>query len=67
MLFKYCFLLHLINNYPSDTIKNLVIHHNYETRLKASDLKIYNNQGLCYFQLQNYLILIYMGAWSLGV
>ena len=37
MLFKYRFLLHFINNYPSDIIKNLVIHHNHETRLKASN------------------------------
>ena len=37
MLFKDRFLLHFINNYPSDTIKNLVIHHNHKTRLKASN------------------------------
>ena len=37
MLFKYRFLLHFINNYPSDTIKDLVIHHHHETRLKASN------------------------------
>ena len=37
MLFKYCFLLHFVNNYPSDTIKNLVIHHNHEPRLKATN------------------------------
>ena len=37
MLFTYRFLLHFINNYPSDTIKNSVIHHNHETRLKASN------------------------------
>ena len=37
MFFKYRFLLHFIINYPSNTIKNLVIHHNLETRLKASN------------------------------
>ena len=37
MLFKYRFLLHFINNYPSDAIKNLVINHNQEIRLKASN------------------------------
>ena len=37
MLFIYRFLLHFINNYPSDTTKNLVIHHNHEARLKASN------------------------------
>ena len=49
MLFKYPFLLYFINNYLSDTFKNLVIQHNHETRLKASNAitttKLKTNKG----------------------
>ena len=36
-LLTYFFLLHFINSYLSDIMENLVIHHNHETRLKASN------------------------------
>ena len=72
MFFKYRFLLHFINNYPSDTIKNLVIQHNHETRLKASNAittaKFKTNKGqrsMLFSAAKLFNTYITLGAWIL--
>ena len=74
MLFKYRFLLHFVNNYSLGIIKKLVIHHNHETRLKASNAvttaKFKTNKGQrCMLFSAAKLFNTYMTleVWILGV
>ena len=74
MLFKYRFLLRLINKYPSDTIKHLVIHHNHETRLKVSSAittaKFKTNKGqrsMLFSAAKLFNTYITLGAWILRI